>query len=151
MTVYNVITKKEIEDRIETNNTLRAGNIFRITNGDQYILKHDGTIEIHRPQSHTSYSHRAQNTRKHSNPHIKESLANLRLSHKFKRNTINAIQSLGTLSITPKPTIYKRRMQKLNKQSKKSTIRNNPTINYSGYPKHVQKQKTRKYHRRLKL
>lgn len=28
MTVYNVITKKEIEDRIETNNTLRAGNVF---------------------------------------------------------------------------------------------------------------------------
>jgi hypothetical protein len=135
MTVYNVITKKEIEDRIETNNTLRAGNIFRITNDDQYILKHDGTIQIHKPQSHTSYSHRAQNTRKHSNPHIKESLANLRLSHNLRRNTSRVMQSLGTLSITPNP-INKRRKQKSTKQVKGS-------INYSGYPNYLQKQ-TRK-------
>jgi hypothetical protein len=140
MTVYNVITKKEIEDRIETNNTLRAGNIFRITNGDQYILKHDGTIEIHRPQSHTSYSHRAQNTRKHSNPHIKESLANLRLSHKSKRNTINAMQSLGMLSITPNP-INKHRKQKSTKQLSLSSMK------YNRYPNYLQKQKTRNYRR----
>ena len=142
MTVYNVITKKEIEDRIETNNTLRAGNIFRITNDDQYILKHDGTIQIHKPQSHTSYSHRAQNTRKHSNPHIKESLTNLRLSHKSKRNTINAMQSLGMLSITPKPTINKHRKQKSTKQLSLSSMK------YNRYPNYLQKQKTRK-HRRL--
>ena len=139
MAVYNVLTKKEIEDRIETNNTLRAGNIFRITNDEQYILKHDGTIEIHRPQSHIS-----QNTRKHSKPHIKESLANLRLSHKSKRNTINAMQSLGMLSITPKP-INKRRMQK-----QKSTKQVKGSMKYNRYRNYVEKQ-TRKYHRRLKL
>ena len=138
MTVYNVLTKKEIEDRIETNNTLRAGNIFRITNSDQYILKHDGTIEIHRPQSHIP-----QNTRKHSNPHIKESLTNLRLSHKSKRNTINAMQSLGMLSITPSK-INKRRMQK-QKSTKQLSL---SSMKYNRYPNYLQKQKTRK-HRRL--
>ena len=140
MAVYNVLTKKEIEDRIETNNTLRAGNIFRITNDEQYILKHDGTIEIHRPQSHIS-----QNTRKHSKPHIKESLANLRLSHKSKRNTINAMQSLGMLSITPKPTINKRRMQK-QKSTKQLFL---SSMRYNRYPNFVQKQ-TRKINRNAK-
>ena len=141
MTVYNVITKKDIEDRIETNNTLRAGNIFRITNGDQYILKHDGTIEIHKPQSHTSYSHTAQNTRKHSNPHIKESLANLRRLHNLRRNTSHMMNSLGTLSITSKPIINKRRKQKSTKQLSLSSMK------YNRYPNYLQKQ-TRK-HRRL--
>jgi len=139
MAVYNVITKKEIEDRIETNNTLRAGNIFRTTNGAEYILKHNGTIEIHRPQSYIP-----QNTRKHSKPHSKESLANLRLSHKSKRNTINAMQSFGMLSITPKP-INKRRMQK-----QKSTKQVKGSMKYNRYRNYVEKQ-TRKYHRRLKL
>jgi len=144
MTVYNVLTKKEIEDRIETNNTLRADNVFRITNGDQYILKHDGTIEIHRPQSHIP-----QNTRKHSKPHIKESLANLRLSHKSKRNTINAMQSLGMLSITSKPTINKHRMQK-QKSTKQLSL---SSMKYNRYPNYVRRKQTntRKYHRRLKL
>jgi hypothetical protein len=144
MTVYNVITKKEIEDRIETNNTLRAGNIFQITNGDQYILKHDGTIKIHKPQSHISYSHSAQNTRKHSNPHIKESLANLRHLHNLRRNTSYMMKSLGTLSITSKP-INKRRKQKSTKQVKGS-------INYSGYPNYVRKQtrKNKKKYQKVK-
>ena len=143
MTTYTVRNKKEIEDLIETNNALRAGNIFQIMHGEKYILKHDGTIEIHRPQSHTSYSHRAQNTRKHSKPHIKESLANLRLSHKSKRNTINAMQSLGMLSIIPKH-INKRRMQK-----QKSTKQVKGSMKYNRYPNYKQKQ-TRK-HRRLTL
>ena len=147
MTTYTVRNKKEIEDLIETNNALRAGNIFQIMHGDQYILKHDGTIEIHTPQSHTPYSYRPQNTRKHSKPHIKESLANLRTSHKSKRNTINAMQSLGMLSIIPKHTINKNR-----KQKPKRTPRS--TMKYNRYPNYVRNQtktKTRKYHRRLKL
>ena len=145
MTTYTVRNKKEIEDLIETNNALRAGNIFQIMHGDQYILKHDGTIEIHKPQSHTPYSYRPQNTRNNSKPHIKESLANLRRTHKSKRNTLIAMQSLGMLSITSKPTINKHRKQK-SIRSPRSTMK------YNRYPNYVRKQtKTRKYHRRLKL
>ena len=139
MTTYTVRNKKEIEDLIETNNALRAGNIFQIMNGDQYILKHDGTIEIYKPQSHTPYSYRPQNTRNNSKPHIKESLANLRRTHKSKRNTLNAMQLLDILSIN------KRRKQK-SKRTPRSTMK------YNGYPKYVQNQtktKTKKYHRRL--
>ena len=146
MSVHTVRNKKEIEDLIETNNALRAGNIFQIMHGDQYILKHDGTIEIYKPQLHTPYSYRPQNTRKHSKPHIKESLANLRTSHKSKRNTLNAMQSLGMLSITSKP------INKHRKQKSKRTPRS--IMKYNRYPNYIRNQtktKTRKYHRRLKL
>lgn len=143
MVTYNVRNKKEIDDLIATSNKLRADNIFKTINGAQYILKHDGTIEIHKPQLHTSYSYRSQNTRKHSKPHIKESLANLRTSHKSKRNTLNAMQSLGMLSITSKSIINKHRKQKSTKQKTPKTI------NYSGYPNYVRRKTKKGKHRRL--
>ena len=146
MTTYTVRNKKEIEDLIETNNALRAGNIFQIMHGEQYILKHDGTIEIHKPQSHTPYSYKPQNTRNNSKPHIKESLANLRRTHKSKRNTLIAMQSLGMLSIRPN-SINKNKKQKPKKTLKTLKTLKTP-MNYSGYLNFVQR-KTRKYHRRL--
>ena len=147
MTTYTVRNKKEIEDLIETNNALRAGNIFQIMHGDQYILKHDGTIEIYKPQSHTQYSYKPQNTRNNSKPHIKESLANLRRSHKSKRNTLIAMQSLGMLSIRPN-AINKNKKQKSKPKKTLRTLKT--TIKYNGYPNFVQR-KTRKYHKRLQL
>ena len=143
MTTYTVRNKKEIEDLIETNNALRAGNIFQIMNGDQYILKHDGTIEIYKPQSHTPYSYRPQNTRNNSKPHIKESLANLRRTHKSKRNTLIAMQSLGMLSIRPNS------INKNKKQKPKKTLKTLKTpMKYNRYLNFVQR-KTRKYNRSL--
>lgn len=145
MTTYTVRNKKEIEDLIETNNGLRAGNIFQIMHGDQYILKHDGTIEISKPQSHTQHSYKPQNTRNNSKPHIKESLANLRRTHKSKRNTLIAMQSLGMLSIRPNS------INKNKKQKPKKTLRTPRSImKYNRYPNFVQ-QKTRKYNRRRQL
>lgn len=86
-----------------------------------------------------------RNTRKHSEPHIRESLANLRRSHNSKRKTLNAMQSLGMLSITPRHTINKNR-----KQKPKRTPRS--IMKYNRYPNYVRNQtKTRKYHRRLQL
>ena len=150
MTTYTVRNKKEIEDLIETNNALRAGNIFQIMHGDQYILKHDGTIEIHKPQSHTPYSYKPQNTRNNSKPHIKESLANLRRTHKSKRNTLIAMQSLGMLSIRPNSINKNKNKNKNLKKTLKTLKTPRSTMKYNRYPNFVQR-KTRKYHKRLKL
>jgi len=134
MTVYNVRNEEELEEKLQ-DGTVHAGNIIQFRKGSElkrYEIQRDGTYLPINSKNNMRNTHSVQNTRKHSNPHIKESLANLRLSHKSKRNTINAMQSLGMLSITPKHTINKRRMQKLNKQVKGS-------INYSGYRNYVRR------------
>ena len=143
MTLYTVRNEEELEEKLQD---VVAGNIIQFRKGAElkrYKVQYDGSYLPINSENNMRNTQNARNTRKHSKPHIKESLANLRRSHNFKRNTLNAMQSLGMLSITSTPTINKRRKQKLTKQKPLQSMK------YNRYPNYVRKQQTRKYHRRL--
>ena len=142
MTIYTVKNEEELEEKLQD---LVAGNIIQFIKGTElkrYRIQYDGS---YLPINSENNMRNTRNTRKHSEPHIRESLANLRRSHNSKRKTLNAMQSLGMLSITPRHTINKNR-----KQKPKRTPRS--IMKYNRYPNYVRNQtKTRKYHRRLQL
>jgi len=145
MTVYTVRNEEELEEKLQ-DGTVHADNIIQFRKGSElkrYKIQPDGSYLPINSENNMRNTYSAQNTRKHSNPHIKESLANLSRLHKSKRNTKIAMQSLGTLSITPKHTIKKRRTQKSTKQVK-------GFINYSGYPNFVRRRLTGKIKRSTK-
>ena len=96
MTTYTVKNEEELEEKLQD---VVAGNVIQFRKGAElkrYKIQYDGS---YLPINSENNTRNTRNTRKHSKPHIKESLANLRTSHKSKRNTLNAMQSLDMLSI----------------------------------------------------